>query len=49
LLLFAFLVSVATGLLTGFAPALQAGRGSLMRSRTALALAPAVSGCVGRS
>ena len=30
LLLFAFLVSVATGLLTGFAPALQAGQGSLM-------------------
>jgi len=34
LLLFAFLVSVATGLLTGFAPALQAGRGSLMSSLT---------------
>lgn len=32
LLLFAFLVSVATGLLTGFAPALQAGRGSLISS-----------------
>ena len=30
LLLFAFLVSVATGLLTGFAPALQAGQGALM-------------------
>ena len=34
LLLFAFLASVATGLLTGFAPALQAGRGSLMSSLT---------------
>ena len=32
LLLFAFLASVATGLLTGFAPALQAGRGSLISS-----------------
>lgn len=32
LLLFALLVSVATGLLTGFAPALQAGGGSLMSS-----------------
>ena len=32
LLLFAFLVSVATGVLTGFAPALQAGRGSLISS-----------------
>jgi putative ABC transport system permease protein len=32
LLLFAFLVSVATGFLTGFAPALQAGRGSLISS-----------------
>jgi len=30
LLLFAFLVSVATGLLTGFAPAVQAGQESLM-------------------
>src|SRR5262249_55671444 len=30
LLLFAFLVSVATGVLTGFAPALQAGRGALI-------------------
>jgi predicted permease len=30
LLLFAFLVSVATGLLTGFAPALQAGRGAVI-------------------
>jgi len=34
LLLFTFLVSVATGLLTGFAPSLQAGRGSLMSSLT---------------
>jgi putative ABC transport system permease protein len=34
LLLFAFLVSIATGLLTGLAPALQAGRGSLMSSLT---------------
>ena len=34
LLLFAFLVSVATGFLTGFAPALQAGRGSLISSLT---------------
>ena len=32
LLLFAFLVSVATGLLTGFAPALQVGHGSLISS-----------------
>jgi predicted permease len=32
LLLFAFLVSVATGLLTGFAPAAQAGRKSLISS-----------------
>ena len=32
LLLFALVVSVATGLLTGFAPALQAGGGSLMSS-----------------
>lgn len=32
LLLFAFLVSVAAGVLTGFAPALQAGRGSLISS-----------------
>jgi predicted permease len=32
LLLFAFLVSVATGFLTGFAPALHAGRGSLISS-----------------
>jgi predicted permease len=32
LLLFAFLVSVATGVLTGFAPAVQAGRGSLVSS-----------------
>jgi predicted permease len=32
LLLFAFVVSVATGLLSGFAPALQAGRGSLVSS-----------------
>ncbi len=32
LLLFAFLVSVAAGLLSGFAPALQAGRGSLISS-----------------
>jgi putative ABC transport system permease protein len=32
LLLFALLASVATGLLTGFAPALQVGRGSLTRS-----------------
>jgi predicted permease len=32
LLLFAFLVSVATGLLTGFAPALQAGRGAVISS-----------------
>ena len=32
LLLFALLVSVATGLLTGVAPALQVGRGSLTRS-----------------
>src|SRR5262249_20509394 len=31
-LLFAFLVSVATGLLTGFAPALQAGRGAVISS-----------------
>jgi predicted permease len=30
LLLFAFLVSVAAGVLSGFAPALQAGRGSLI-------------------
>src|ERR1700730_9455833 len=32
LLLFAFLVSVAAGVLSGFAPALQAGRGSLISS-----------------
>ncbi|MEX2301965.1 MAG: ABC transporter permease [Bryobacterales bacterium] len=32
LLLFALLVSVATGLLSGFAPALEAGRGSLISS-----------------
>src|SRR5262249_3156907 len=32
LLLFAFLVSVTTGLLTGFAPALQAGRGAVISS-----------------
>ncbi|MCU1273123.1 MAG: hypothetical protein JWO48_554, partial [Bryobacterales bacterium] len=32
LLAFAFLVSVATGILSGFAPALQAGRGSLISS-----------------
>jgi hypothetical protein len=32
LLLFAFLVSVAAGILTGFAPALHAGRGSLISS-----------------
>jgi predicted permease len=32
LLLFAFAISVATGLLTGVAPALQTGRGSLMAS-----------------
>jgi predicted permease len=32
LLLFAFLVSVATGVLSGFAPALQAGRGPLISS-----------------
>jgi predicted permease len=32
LLLFAFLVSVATGVLTGLAPAVQAGRGSLISS-----------------
>lgn len=32
LLIFALLVSVVTGLLTGFAPAMQAGRGSLMSS-----------------
>src|SRR5882672_8870985 len=32
LLLFAFLVSVATGLLTGFAPALQAARGAVISS-----------------
>jgi predicted permease len=32
LLLFAFLVSLATGVLTGFVPALQAGRGSLIAS-----------------
>jgi len=32
LLLFAFLVSVAAGVLTGFAPAVQAGRGSLISS-----------------
>jgi putative ABC transport system permease protein len=32
LLFFAFLVSVATGLLAGFAPALQAGRGTLTSS-----------------
>lgn len=32
LLLFAFLISMATGLLAGFAPAVQAGRGSLALS-----------------
>ena len=32
LLVFAFLVSVAAGILSGFAPALQAGRGSLIKS-----------------
>jgi predicted permease len=32
LLVFAFLVSVATGVLTGLAPAVQAGRGSLISS-----------------
>src|SRR5260370_32810979 len=32
LLLFAFLVSVAAGVVSGFAPALQAGRGSLISS-----------------
>jgi predicted permease len=32
LLLFAFLVSLAAGVLSGFAPALQAGRGSLISS-----------------
>jgi predicted permease len=32
LLFFAFLVSVAAGILSGFAPALQAGRGSLIKS-----------------
>jgi predicted permease len=32
LLLFAFLVSVATGALTGFAPAMHAGRGSMISS-----------------
>jgi predicted permease len=32
LLLFAFLVSVAAGVLSGFAPALQAGRGALIAS-----------------
>src|SRR5216117_129464 len=35
LLLFAFLVSVATGFLTGFAPALQAGRRSLILAQGA--------------
>ena len=49
LLLFAFLVSVATGVLTGFAPALQAGRGSLIsslreRGGTALRRRPASKG-----
>jgi predicted permease len=37
LLLFTSLVSVATGVLTGFAPALQAGRGSLISSLKARA------------